>query len=624
MFLKLGDAQPNFPHKKKPRSPRKLTFSLTLDKNADLFYSCTMNFSLQNVYSLIIICAIVVQFACYGLLMLQRPSGEQRSVSSINAALILFSIGYICSYQAQSEDLLLFGLKIEYLACVALYLLFFAMLEKVFNFHYPVFVRIFVTAWFLFILVLALSIDKNGEFAFQHWFYKDFSVQNTKNGKSYLTFVDGWGRIAYTITICAFCVFSVFAFLKKVFVVPKKARPIITRIFANSFVPQIVIIVYSFYEAPTDFNFPIVPILVMIGTIISTVSVFKSEFATLYDLVLDELEEAIDDPIFISDENLFLRAANNRAIEIYQDAEKAEWMKNTVRVPQEFIPLLQSKAPPEFGEEIRTLKFDKRIFIPEIRRIAKEGRLFGFIIILNDITEQQETLTRLEIKNRHLQMENQVIKDKLVTFREKLVSGAIQFISERNPPMGDHMRRTSNYTFIIAKELQKMGAYSTILTDGYIETLCQVAPLHDVGKIFLPQDLYEKASLNQQEVQLSRSHVELGAKLVDRMIVNNPKDSYYSMARDITLYHHEWWNGTGYQKGLKGDVIPLCARIVSVADVFDTLTSRVGSVENYKFDDAIDVIKSYSGSQFDPLVVEAFIHAKERLRDIYNQSFIVN
>ena len=584
--------------------------------------------ALRDAYLLIIVISLAVQFLCYIILLRQQPSGEQRSVSSMTSVLILFTIGYLCSFRAQSEDLLLVSLKLEYLACFALYLLLFMMLEKTFNMHFPRWLWLACSTWMLVLLLLALVVDKGSDLAFQHWFYADYGVVPSKDGGLVLEFSDGWGRTAYVGTLFALALCTIWLYLHKLLTVPKPARVPVSRFFIISFLPQLFAIYYSLSDSYVAFPFPVVPVAAAVSAVASTLSVTHRRFGTLYDFSLSEVMEAVGNPLFVVDEQLFIRSANSYAVELYPDAAQADWVKNNIRVPPQMLPLLAGGPPaqPPAGEapdaaDIKLVHLEGRSFIPEIHKIVRENRPFGFVVIMDDVTDRQEQFTRLEVRNRHLMMENQIIKDKIITMREKLVSGTIQFISERDPVSGDHMRRTSNYVFVIAKEMQKLGFYSMVLTDSYVETLCQVAPLHDVGKFLLPTDLWTKASLNQQEIQMNHSHVELGAKMVDRMIVNNPKDSYYSMARDIALYHHEWWDGTGYQKGLRGTDIPLSARIVSLADLFDSLTARRPGAEPRTFDETVEIIKSYSGSQFDPQVVEAFLHARERIRDLYSQSF---
>ena len=114
-------------------------------------------------------------------------------------------------------------------------------------------------------------------------------------------------------------------------------------------------------------------------------------------------------------------------------------------------------------------------------------------------------------------------------------------------------------------------------------------------------------------------HVTSGTKLIDRLFVNDTSDLFYTLAKDVALYHHEWWDGTGYPKGLKEEEIPLGARIVALANEFDLLTVKRPPTVPYSFAEAYTTILSSSGKQFDPEIVEAFKNARKEFLEMYEQ-----
>ncbi len=137
-------------------------------------------------------------------------------------------------------------------------------------------------------------------------------------------------------------------------------------------------------------------------------------------------------------------------------------------------------------------------------------------------------------------------------------SGMITFMAEvvenRDDNTGGHIKRTAEYVEGIARELKKRGTYSAVLTDGYLRDMIVAAPLHDIGKIHIPDAVLNKpGKLTEEEFEVMKTH---------------------TTAAEMAAYHHEWWNGKGYPYGISGEAIPLCARIMAVADVFDALTSK--------------------------------------------------
>lgn len=203
----------------------------------------------------------------------------------------------------------------------------------------------------------------------------------------------------------------------------------------------------------------------------------------------------------------------------------------------------------------------------------------------------------------------------------KMQNGVIMVLADlvesRDKCTGDHVRKTAEYTRIIMSEMKKRGFYPEQLTDEFINDVMNAAPLHDVGKIHVSDTILNKpARLNDDEFRIMRTHTTLGSKIIDRAIEMVPDSAYLREAKNLSEYHHEKWNGQGYPHGLSGEDIPLSARIMAVADVFDALVSRRSYKEPFTFEKAMDIIRKDAGTHFDPLVAEAFIGAQEEVRKV--------
>ena len=141
------------------------------------------------------------------------------------------------------------------------------------------------------------------------------------------------------------------------------------------------------------------------------------------------------------------------------------------------------------------------------------------------------------------------------------------------------------------------------------------APLHDIGKINISDTILNKpGKLTPEEYEIMKTHTTAGKHIMEKAINTVKGENYLKEARNMAAYHHEWWDGNGYPEGLKGQVIPLSARVMAVADVFDALTSKRIYKEAMPFEEAIDIIKQESGTHFDPKCVEVFAEAEEEIR----------
>lgn len=191
-------------------------------------------------------------------------------------------------------------------------------------------------------------------------------------------------------------------------------------------------------------------------------------------------------------------------------------------------------------------------------------------------------------------------------------SGMITFMAEvvenRDDNTGGHIRRTADYVEQIAKELKRQGAYPDILSERYMKDMIVAAPLHDIGKIHIPDAVLNKPGrLSDDEFAVMKTHTTAGEELLKHAREELGESGYLNTAVEMAAYHHEWWNGRGYPYGISGEEIPLCARIMAVADVFDALTSKRCYKDAMPVEKAYAIIREESGTHFDPVVAIAFL-----------------
>ena len=190
-------------------------------------------------------------------------------------------------------------------------------------------------------------------------------------------------------------------------------------------------------------------------------------------------------------------------------------------------------------------------------------------------------------------------------------------IESRDKCTGDHIRKTAEYSRAILENLKEQGEFPDILTDEYINNVVRAAPLHDIGKINIPDAILNKDTrLTDEEYEVMKSHANAGYEIIEKAIANLEESGYLEQGKQMAHYHHEKWDGSGYPDHLKGEQIPLSARVMAVADVFDALLSRRSYKEPFTFEKAMSIIKEGSGKHFDPKVVSAFEAASEEIKKI--------
>ena len=191
-----------------------------------------------------------------------------------------------------------------------------------------------------------------------------------------------------------------------------------------------------------------------------------------------------------------------------------------------------------------------------------------------------------------------------------------ELVECRDENTGGHVKRTAEYVRILTEEIVEAGLYNDILTEEYIKDIVRSAPLHDVGKIGIDDSTLLKAgALDDEEFEHMKNHAELGGQTIQKMINETNVESFLYIAKDMAHYHHEKWDGSGYPCGLKGEEIPISARIMAIADVYDALTTKRPYKEAFDHDVAVKIITDGKGKMFDPKIVDVFeeIHYKFQL-----------
>ena len=216
-------------------------------------------------------------------------------------------------------------------------------------------------------------------------------------------------------------------------------------------------------------------------------------------------------------------------------------------------------------------------------------------------------LTYNVVSTAHASLQKQYEQDiRIRDMQTKLIAGFANLVESKDHTTGEHIQRTSEYVQRISLKLRELGYYTDELTDNVIDTMVKAAPLHDLGKISIPEDILSKPGpLTEREFDMIRKHPLYGANLIEKYLSGIETDEYTQTARDMTLGHHEWWNGEGYPLHIAGTDIPLSARVMAAADVLDALLSKRPYKEALSVNETIDIIKQLSGKQFDPKIVEA-------------------
>ena len=228
--------------------------------------------------------------------------------------------------------------------------------------------------------------------------------------------------------------------------------------------------------------------------------------------------------------------------------------------------------------------------------------LFAAAILAIGIARRNSSMLRKQVElSENIQRE----MEKRNAMQSHVIDDLAELIESRDVSTGEHVTRTKRYVELIAREMQKHAQYAELLTDETVERIVRAAPLHDIGKIAVSDRILQKPGrLTPEEFELMKEHTVKGGEMVHSILGNLDNETFLQTASEIATSHHERWDGSGYPAGLAGEAIPLPARIMSVADVFDALVSERCYKSAMPPEKAFQIIEEERGRQFDPAIVD--------------------
>lgn len=234
----------------------------------------------------------------------------------------------------------------------------------------------------------------------------------------------------------------------------------------------------------------------------------------------------------------------------------------------------------------------------------------AYLILSRAFLQSSETQTRSA--ELSLQRDNDLLRT-----RNAVIFGLAKLAEARDPDTGYHLEKIACYSTILAKALRRSPRYRSQVTPVFIRQIGISSALHDIGKVGVEDAvLLKPGQLTKEERSRMQKHAEAGGECIREIERRLGNCNFLQLAREIAFCHHERWDGQGYPGNLSGEDIPLAARIVAIADVYDALSSRRIYKEPFPHEKCIEIIREESGKQFDPEVVEIFLTIEQDFRDI--------
>lgn len=291
----------------------------------------------------------------------------------------------------------------------------------------------------------------------------------------------------------------------------------------------------------------------------------------------------------------------------YETCRRLKANPVTADIPIIFLTAKSQVSDEEMGLNLGAVDYISKPVSPPIvlARVATQLNLVRARNLLQD-------------QNKHLESLVQDRTRKLAKMQDAIIMAMASLAETRDNETGNHIRRTQNYVAALARHLRHLPRFSHELTEENIELLYKSAPLHDIGKVGIPDNILLKpGKLDVEEFEIMKLHTVYGRETilsVERYL--GESNEFLRFAREITYSHQEKWDGSGYPENLSGDSIPISARLMAVADVYDALISRRVYKPAFSHEEAISIMRKGRGSHFDPDILDAFLTISDEFNAI--------
>jgi PAS domain S-box-containing protein len=330
---------------------------------------------------------------------------------------------------------------------------------------------------------------------------------------------------------------------------------------------------------------------------------FDSTTSTILSLSMHpsnyEIEKITGDTgaIVVNEHNPFLIAAKNRNFMIYHG-------RNEVTM---FIKTAFPGKSESFVGAMMDVLADSSILVLPLHTEGGTEAVVGLAVSPVHLMEHFDTYRYIaNYSAMSLSKQNSALR--LTQAQKMTIMSLVKLVEYRDVETGSHLERMMRYTEILAHDLSQQKRFRDYITDVYISDIVNSCLLHDIGKVGIPDSILKKpGKLTPDEFEIMKKHTLYGGDSLSEAEKKVQGRSFLNLSKEIAYYHHEWYNGKGYPFGVKGDAIPLSARIVAVADVYDALRSKRSYKDEMSHEEATRIIVAESGTHFDSNIVDAFI-----------------
>lgn len=537
----------------------------------------------------------------------------------VDNAFILFSVlltinsfGHYMISVSDTVETAIWANKIMYVGGCYLPFVIFLVVTRLCNIRVNRYFKYGLLGYATIVLCFVMTIGHNG------WYYKSVELVQ-ENGFNYLIKEYGPLHILYPIMMVLYSVMLI-AFI--IYAIVKKKEIPTRTVVTMSFLCSAVFLMYLIERlVGSKVSY------LLVGYIIGMLLLMRYfDRINMYDMsanILSSVEKMQEYGYIVMDNKFRYISANRNVKELFPEVKN--WIVDK-EIPASDGCLYQKVIRGLLRDDDniwtnRTVEVGERYYQVDVRELTHGKKAFaGFLIEFIDRTAERNYYNAIEAYNSKLEDEVEEKTEHITYIKDMMVLGMAEMVENRDSNTGGHIKRTSQVVRIFANELMKRGDRFGF-TKEFLKLVIKAAPMHDLGKVAIDDAVLRKpGKYTEEEYAEMKRHSAEGARIVEDILRGVEDEAFVEVAKNVAYYHHEKWNGFGYPTGKAGADIPVEARIMALADVFDALVSKRCYKEAFSYDEAFRIMEESLGQHFDPELGKVFMECRPELEAFYNEN----
>ena len=557
----------------------------------------------------------IASFILSGIYVFAWDKHYDVNITVIFTIIPIACLGYLGLSLSHNLDTSLFSQKIVYLGGSFLTFFITMCVLNLCEINVSRFFRLFLFTLNSIIYALILTIG------YSKIYYKNVSYVE---GAGLGNMVKEYGPFHYVFYV-NLIIYLVFGLIVIIYSLLRKNQ-ISNKILVLLTLPEILCFIGFFFNFVLGRKVDIMPVMYVLAQVVYLIIIRRMSLYNVIEMVIETIAQTGETGFITIDKKLNYLGSNQTARKIFPVLEHISVDKN-IKTEESFkgniihwIEVFDKN--PSLKRNLYLLKDMKnedndKMYAVEINYLYDGVRKCGYQLFITDDTQNQKYIRLLDDYNNELEKQVDEKTKHIVEMHDNLILSMAMMVESRDNSTGGHIRRTSENVRILIDEIKKSGDLQ--LNEEFCKDIIKAAPMHDIGKIAVDDEVLRKPGrFTPEEYEKMKEHSAQGARIVHEILKDTDDESFKEVAENVAHYHHERWDGSGYPEGLKGEEIPIEARIMAIADVYDALVSKRVYKDSMSFEDADKIIMDGMGTQFDEGLKKYYEKSRPRLEKYYS------